>query len=205
MRFRVKFGKHAYKRPVTDAKGNVQKNPDGSERRENVIVRAPAVVETDKDLVALFGPGKFERLADGPRGRRGAGAEGGGPQTAAQQMPSGQQAAFPGGQVSSGFQQTSGARGDVGPNSGPVPDDEPPPVAGPLGERPEEMTQQAGKPKGGKGAKPPAAAKPAAYSKEELQGMTVEDLRELAAEEEIPLHGATRKDELVDAIYEGSK
>jgi hypothetical protein len=123
---------------------------------------------------------------------------------------------FPGGQVSSGYQAAAQTPTPYTNPSAPVEGGIQPAFAGPDGTKesgqprssPAERAAQAeqgGKPKSAQqpkaGAKgPPPAAPAKAYTRAELEEMTVADLKELADEEEVDLAGATKKDEIIDAI-----
>lgn len=70
MRFRLLAGRHSAKVEKKDADGKVVKDEAGNPVKELVRYDQGAVIETDKDLAAIFGDKKFERLPDGGRGPR---------------------------------------------------------------------------------------------------------------------------------------
>jgi hypothetical protein len=163
------------------------------------------MVENDSDLVARFGAQKFALVSGQPN--RGLKATRG-TQTAGDVSELNEQASpavFPGGQVSTGFQSTTGT-GVLGNREH---------VSGPLQDTPDERARRAAAQ--GKSATPPVddgedEEEPTAPktrgkspSDADLNSMTVEELREHAADEEINLHGASTKSDIVKAIKKEQK
>lgn len=202
-KYRLLAGQH-----VQADKSKPLHGPDGKPtgRFERRTFKAGDVVESDTDLVAKCGPqhfgyvdaeGKDARIADLERQLAEAKAAARAGRQPGDPTPDNQAtgpAVFPGGQVSTGFQGTSGPKG-----SGPLhPDDfergganSPPPDAGKA------------EPK--KAAPPRAAAKPAGPSDDDLEGMSVDELHAHAAAEEVELHGARTKADIVKAIKKGRR
>lgn len=186
---------------------HITADPDwepSQEDRENAKVlgrplRAPSrtyrpgdTVESEDDLVDRHGAQKFQLLEGTPtRGAKGRGPKH--PQTPAdvpertmRESPS----KFPQGQVSTGHQVAQSPRTGL---AAPVPQtkeelgDEPQPVQ-PAGEGSleDDVVPQAVA-QGGEGE----------LSDSDLEGMTVPELRELAADREVDLQGAYRKDDII--------
>lgn len=167
----VHHGPDYTKEPVkfTDAVGNVV------ERYPPRTYRAGETVESDTDLVAFGGPGKFSYVGEGGRRKVSKSAKPGDVTPEAALRPV---AVAPGGQVAEGFQQTT-----TGPDGRPV--------SGPAGPEAWErglVGPQAGE-RGG-----------AADEGDDLHAMTVKDLHSLAEAEEIDLQGATRKEDIIRAV-----
>lgn len=169
------------------------------------------VVESETNLAEKFGGEKFAEVTGG-KGRRG-GKEGKGDSgtTEAGDMPMSpalNPAVFPHGQVLQGTQLTDGRSGSTGPDTR-----ESSTVRVPIGtardnlrtqKQPSSGVEEGGGVKGDGGGGGDGGGTPS-FTKAELEEMTVSDLRELAAEGQIELHGATRKDEIVDAIHKGQR
>jgi hypothetical protein len=172
-------------------------------RYEKRVYSAGAVIESDTDLAAKHGANKYELLHDhgGESGRVAQlereladaraklAARGVTPGDAAVDNPS----VAPGGQVSSGFQAATadGSRAMLAEE------------AASHGGNVEAFG--AGQAKGGRKARGAKAvtqeeADADADADDDLDGMTVKELREKAADDEISLHGATTKDEIVKAM-----
>lgn len=143
----------------------------GKHREAGVTHERGSSFDSAKDLAA-FDPVKFERLDD--RGRPVAAVPAQGEATVL-----GYQA--PGGQVSSGFQTTSGS-----PEG---------PVSGLVG-APEIHAKPAVEPQGPRNQQ---------HTKPDLDSMTVEELRALADRENIELRNARSKDEVVNQIRSGER
>jgi hypothetical protein len=244
--YRVLAGQHAQLEPRLNDRGEPMKDEQGRPLTQTKVYNAGQVVSSEADLCATF-VNKFERMPEerqGRRSRRGA-EEGGGadegspsplvasgpqPRTTVPTPQPLNPAAFPGGQVSSGYQQAVSSPGAYDTPSCPVEPGVQPAFAGPSGTKEggsprmsqAELAKQGGGNKGALPVKSPGGpvkpaqasgeegegsggAKGAAYTREELEEMTVADLKELAEEEEVDLAGATRKDEIIDAILAGQK
>jgi hypothetical protein len=192
---------------------------------EDVIERYPTrtykvgdVVDSDIDLAARFGADHFapvggqqasdarkiadlERQVSELRAKAQAkqpGAAFSVPGDPTQEIAATSPSVAPGGQVSTGHQQTSGG----------VPGQ--PAISGPMSpadlERMTERAEARGEGEAGsKGTAKGAGRSRSTKSDDQLHGMTVEQLHEYAAEEEINLHGATKKDEIVRAIQRAQK
>lgn len=188
--------------------------------------KAGQVVPSDKDLVDKFGPEKFQYVGEGgpePKVARYLKDRTPGDPAPAYQRESA--TSYPGGQVSTGFQQSS-----QGPDgrmvAGPVNEFDPAnesidrateqqkqPQPGSASTQPGHPHQQGQQPHGKTLLQPghhtnpehPASApiKPACPPDSELKKMSVEDLRSLAADEEIDLKGATTKDDIIKRVKSG--
>lgn len=164
------------------------KGPDGKPtgRFEKKVFNAPAVVESDTNLVEKHGD-KFRlletsqadsrRIADLERQLAQAKAQLSSQRTPGDPSPENlthSPAVAPGGQVSTGFQASVG-----GGRSGPMPPEQAEKALAAQGE---------------------ATPKTSSYTRGELEDMHVQDLRELAESDEVDLKGATRKDEIIKRI-----
>ena len=154
--FRLLGGKH------TQSVYGSEPDPVTGRRPSKTFVKGE-LVESDDDLVAKL-PNKFE-LVDSSKGKKGK------PTTPSEPA---QTSTAPGGQVSTGRQQTTTAP-DGTAVSGPVTD-------------PARLNVP---------TTPSKASKP---SNAELEKMTVDELKDYAAEEEIDLKGATHKADIIKAI-----
>lgn len=190
-------------------------------RRPSVQYTRGQVVVSPTDLVSKFGANKFQYLgsaesADGPFTQTT-------PGDPVPDIAANNPQAAPGGQVSQGFQVTTTGP-DGKPISGPMtPETEPNAVANPKtgerilgqkanifgkpgakaerdeGEDPQPRTprqataEEAGEPAGG-------ASK---HTREDLEDKTMAELRDLADEEEIDVHGARNKEDLIQRILRG--
>lgn len=119
--YRVKAGQHIQADPdwePSEAESIREKETGVPTKPRSKVFKKGQVVESDSDLVARFGVEKFEYLGEekaakgAKRAKKGDG-EGGMDQAAAEAAhvpPLLNQAEFPGGQVSSGFQVASGSK-----------------------------------------------------------------------------------------------
>lgn len=213
-RFKVLASKHQQREALKNPDGSPVLDRDGNQVEGPVTYGRGAaggpIVESDKDLVALFGSGKFEKV-EAPRSaseevrrleaqlveaRNKLAAE----RTA--QAPPPQSNAFPGGQVSEGFQQATGT--PEGTVSGILPPDM---KFNPKTGTHEKVGPEAGAAPPARGASP---AKAAAAGKgkalpDDLEGMTVQDLKDYAADEEIDLKGHTLKADIIDTIRDAKR
>jgi hypothetical protein len=188
---------------------------------KNGTYTAGQVVESDVDLVEKHGAQKFERVG----GESGGFKSGTGNPTAGDPTPDNvlhSAATFPHGQVSTGFQQTSGVNPATGVNSGPLNEERARETLGeedkgqaelPQGQKTQSQTptapaqaptQQAGK-QAIQGEQFPAVQgqSPAKSEREyhgQLERLSVRELQSHAEEQEIDLKGASRKDEILKAI-----
>jgi hypothetical protein len=189
-------------------------------------------VESDTDLVSKFGATKFQLLEGGRR--RGAARSPGGPEGGVVTGPVGPGSVAPGGQVSEGLQECTSLEDRhvvSGLKSTEQPDASGKQVTGVRGVQPAvthptaESASLGNEPPRSAGAEPkpgtPAAAVQGLKEKEaeaqparsrsleqqygSFDNMTVEDLRELAGEEEVNLGGATRKAEIIAALRQHDK
>jgi hypothetical protein len=211
--FRLLEGQHIQADPTRPIVG-----PDGKPtgRFERRVYQKGDVIETDTDLAAKLGANKFEPLTgDGGQARiaelerelaearaaQGAGSLPGDPN--AQNLAL-SPAVAPGGQVSTGFQHAAGS--SRGTASGPL-DPAKAERAGAAGfGLPAEAAKAAGKQQQdftAAASDTPPDAPPDAPTDADLEGMTVQELRDYAQEEEINLHGASTKAEIVKAIRKG--
>jgi hypothetical protein len=208
-RFKLLAGQH-----VQADKSKPLLHPDGKPTGfyERATFNAGQIVESDRDLVADHGNQKFEliggdeaaahdRIAQLEAELATVRAQQAGDTTPGDPTPrnlTGSPSVAPGGQVSTGYQQTSGGR-EVGvPHSGPVSPEMAAQMQGrqtgqQTGQQPPKPGQQA-TPKGA----PPSPHK--GRAPEQLENMTVKELHDYAASEEIELHGAKTRDELLKAI-----
>jgi hypothetical protein len=166
-------------------------------RAPSRVYRAGDIVESEDDLVDRHGAQKFQLLEGTPtRGAKGRGPKH--PQTPAdvpEYVMRESPAKFPQGQVSTGHQVASRPGANL---AAPVPQtkeelgDEPQPVQ-PSGEGSMEdedgggQEQQVQQSQEGEGE----------LSDSDLEGMTVPELRELAADREVDLQGVSRKDDII--------
>lgn len=180
--FRLKAGQVVTRdrsKPVLDADG---KPVPG--RFERKVIKPGGIVESDRDLAAaepsryeyVSGPSDAARVRQLERELAEARAR---LAQSAVAAPAGEASVFPGGQVSSGFQATTGG------------------VPGPLSpEDAARLAAQAAEP--GKAPEPKGRDLEAEYGS--FEQMTLADLRALAEAEGIHLHGATRKEDVVRTL-----
>ncbi len=162
--------------------GDREATPTG--RPQQMFLKAGSVVESDKDLVALHGGEKFQYVGDRHPGDRAAAPA----QRALPKPPPDNPISFPQGQVAEGFQQAVKGPGNL---SEPVleSDLEQRGLIPARDQREPEQEQR----------QPQHAAKAKAAG-DELEGMTVAELKSVARQQDIALHGATTKDEIVHTI-----
>ena len=156
------------------------------------VYKAGQTVECDDDLVARFGANKFQLISGTPGKGPGVSRRAAQPAESAGVLDSANPAVAPGGQVSSGFQQTTGVEGDPDGRTQ---------VAGPLDVEDEATAEASGADLENRGGKDT----PAGYDRDELNDLSVADLKELAASDEVELHGASRKADIIDAILKAKK
>lgn len=147
------------------------------------------VVESDDDLDLKFGTEKFQRLGE----RRRKVTPGIGPsRTPGDVSPMVSPAVAPGGQVSTGFQQsTTTPEGTT--------------VSGPM-VPPDNLSRQEQRQFQQEFVETHGEEYPTEGDEDDdLSGKTVSDLRKLAGEERIDIHGLVRKDEILTAIREGRR
>jgi hypothetical protein len=216
-RFKLLAGKHSQKEPKIGPDGKVVKDPDGNPVMEPRLYRTGEIIVTNSDLVAKFNsPGamKFQLMESPRRGARARGRQAtegeeeflvdaedeantvevtSSGETRRLPIP---KTTFPGGQVASGHQISSGT-GIHG---------EGPATLGELAGNVEVAPSQAHKvqARGRRAVVQPDAEEESETSTEEggseYDSMTVAQLREYAEENEIDLSGATRKDEIIKVI-----
>jgi hypothetical protein len=182
-RFRLIHGKHQEKAAVLDAQGKPRLDDNGNPMREPRLYSAGDTFDSESDLVAKFNsPGaiKFE-LVGSP------------PEASVPAVPA-YTTKFPAGQVSGGFQESSGTGATpVGAGTGPAAQSAqaarsgapaPPPGSPPKG--------------------PPVAGETLAARAERegrpLDDMTLEELREYAADNEVDLKGHTLKADVLKTM-----
>lgn len=208
-RFKLLFGKHVGPDPRAEAVPVIN-NMTGEQvvdvRTKEPVFKQPSktykagqVVETDDDLVTRFGASKFQLLSGtptrGPGVKRKAASLAESPAILSSSNP----AVAPGGQVSSGFQQTTGVESPVegGPRQ----------QSGALDVEDEETVAASGadlKNAGGDG-EDSEAGDGKSYTREELEGFNKADLKQLAEDEGIDVHSGATKDDMVKAIVRGSR
>jgi hypothetical protein len=171
-----------------------------TERHPPRTYRAGEVVESDADLVAKFGAGHFELVGPEAAGAHArvaqleaelAALRARTPGDPASAVSADNPSVAPGGQVSTGFQHTSGGV------PGPLPADQHA-RAGVAGAAERQPQQQAP-------AQQQRAAAPRGVSDADLDGMTLAELRTHAAEAGVDLHGAKTRDEALKAVRKGRK
>lgn len=173
-RFKLLAGQHVQadkSRPILDAEGK----PTGRYAAYQTFNRND-VLESDKDLAAMFGKDKFESVgtyeADVPDPHGNMRTPGDPVPLIAATSPS----VAPGGQVSTGFQASGRAA------------------------TPEEVERIQAKFEGQAGSD---ADSDADWSDEDLEKMSASDLREVAKERNVNLHGAHSKAEILKALKGG--
>lgn len=181
-------------RKTRDALGNE------TERYPSKTYQPGETVDSDLDLVARFGEQKFRHVGESSRQPRGSVT----PATPAEDQRA---RTFPGGQVLEGFQRTTSA-----PDGRPVSGLLDPQQHAELQEKhaariADDYEAAAPKQTPAQGQQRPAQAqqqqRPAQAQRltdEQLHSMTVKDLQDHAAAEEIDLKGATRKEDMIRAI-----
>lgn len=171
-------------------------------RQPSKTYKAGQVVESDDDLVARFGANKFQLLsgtpkAGGPGIKRKAAQAAESPAILSSSNP----AIAPGGQVSSGFQQTSGVESPL-PGGAKQ-------VSGPLDVEDEGTAAASGADLENSGEGPgdgeDADTGGTEYTRAELEGMTKAELKQLGDDEGIDVNASASKDEMVKAIVRGSR
>lgn len=185
-RFKLLAGIHVQ----ADPKWQPTKAEIEEARANGVKLKAPSVtfkqgdtVESDDDLVAKFGSTKFTLLSGKPKVTQ----------------PAVRGYVAPHGQVSQGHQETAGGvPGLQDPIEAAEEAGEAPEVPGDSAAKSALVSSGEQQPDGSKGARK-------ATQEEDLDGMTVADLKELADTEEIDLSGAHRKDEIIKAIRKGRR
>lgn len=187
-RYKLLAGQHVQADPdwqPTDGQRDESRRTGVRPRPPSRVYNAGQVVVSDSDLVAKFGAEKFQLL--GPsRGQRTTAFPGNPmPGDPVPDVGRTSPSAAPHGQVSTGFQGAE-TGGDVEHPSHPI------------------TAEEAGAAEAHAGEDdPPARDFDQEYGS--LDAMTVKDLKELAAEEEIDLKGCTHKDEIVAAIREAGR
>lgn len=212
-RFKLLAGQHQQADPdwePTPAQEKVAERTGVPPRPPTKTFTAGQVVESDKDLVALFGHQKFMRLG----GRKPLGATRG-------DAPANQPASFPGGQVSSGRQEATSHRTE---------EDEAATVSGPmdpkksarldreseaevarqrretLASQEEFGTDERGFEKDEEGGdESDDSGDEKVEDKANLNDMTVAELKDVASAEDVDLSGAHKKDEIIAKIKKGRR
>lgn len=198
-KFKLLSGSHTQKEVVVDEKGNAVLNEDGTQKLVPVAYHKGDVFDSDHDLAAMFNqPGcvKFEAIGEGSRRAGKAAGEPGSALDVANKTPPANPSVSPGGQVSTGFQKSTS-----------LPDGTT--VSGPLVDEEKKTTRVAslvGEGSETKGAKKgEAKAAPAAdeWSVEELDALTIPELKEKAAKHDVDLKDAHLKHDIVKALHKG--
>lgn len=211
-RYKLLDGYHAQDEVVVDENGDAVLNDDGTTKSVQVMYGKGDVFHSDKDLVALFNqPGcvKFEKIGDGSSSRGNAAAALEEANTTQPLNPS----VAPGGQVSTGFQQSTS-----------LPDGTT--VSGPLKGKEEDRTTRVAS-LVGEGSTPKVfgkvgiakgtastLTKPARgdttepaydeeWSEESLEALTIPELKDKAAQYNIDLADAHLKADIVKAVHKG--
>lgn len=185
--------------------------------------RAGEVVEAETDLVAKHGASKFQLLGESRRQGLMRTDKMGNP-TPGDPTPLNQQntaAVAPHGQVSTGFQQAINTEGPV--KGAPVTGEDLDKVMEQHEEEAQRGMEKRSKEQVADPNNPDQSVQAAheegdldedegkmreageGEGKEDLESMTVAELKEIASEEEVELHGASRKDDIVKAIRKSRK
>jgi hypothetical protein len=191
-RFKLLAGQHQQADPdwePTPAQEKVAERTGVPPRPPTKTFTAGQVVESDKDLVALFGHQKFMRLG----GRKPLGATRG-------DAPSAQPASFPGGQVSSGRQEATSfetEEGEAATVSGPMD-----PKKSARLDRESELEDE---PDDGTAENALNQVDDEVEDKANLADMTVAELKDVAVAEDVDLAGIHKKDEIIAKIKKGRR
>jgi hypothetical protein len=178
---------------------------------DNGTHSAGQIVESDVDLVEKHGAQKFERVGGGDEGGLKSGT---GNPTAGDPTPDNvlhSTATFPHGQVSTGFQQTSGVNPTTGVNSGPLEEGKARETLGQEGKGQAELPQGQKTQSQGTAASTATPGQfpsvqgqtPTRNEREyhgQLERLSVRELQAHAEEQEIDLKGASRKEDILKAI-----
>jgi hypothetical protein len=209
--FKLLVGQHIQADPdwePSEEERELAKNAGRALRPPSRVYRAGETVESDTDLVERFGPEKFQMVQDKYRLREGVakgrkvqarkgvpeGVETRSPGDPTPEIERTSPSVAPAGQVAQGFQGATSPVNTTTP-SGPLP------VEAAQTEESEESEEADDKEESPPKA-PPAPRGPRAKRSvpDNLDRMSLNDLRAFAAEEEVDIKGATRREDIIRQI-----